>query len=134
VALQFGAWPQLFMLDRAVEYLPFVALGMLLWIYRGAWARITPGLLWSSSALFVALLAMSLWLELPKWLVGMASVPAVLAWMQNLPAAPQGWLAVLGRASLAIYLMNTIAIGLTKGVMLKLLPWDGVNFLLYSRC
>jgi uncharacterized membrane protein YcfT len=131
VALQFGAWPQLFMLDRAVEYLPFFALGMLLWIYRGAWARITPGLLWSGSALFAALLAMSLWLELPKWLVGAASVPAVLAWMQNLPAAPQGWLGVLGRASLAIYLMNTIAIGLTKGVMLKLLPWDGVNFLLY---
>ncbi len=131
VALQFAAWPQLFMLDRAVEYQPFFALGMLLWIYRGAWARVRPGLLWSSSVLFAALLAMSLWIELPKWLVGVASVPAVLAWMQSLPAAPQRWLAVLGRASLAIYLMNTIAIGLTKGVMLKLLPWDGVNFLLY---
>jgi fucose 4-O-acetylase-like acetyltransferase len=131
VALQFGVWPKLFMLDRVVEYLPFFALGMLLWIYRGAWAQITPGLLSSSSALFAALLAMSFWLELPKWLVGVASVPAVLGWMQNLPAAPLGWLVVLGRASLAIYLLNTIAIGLTKGVMLKLLPWDGVNFLLY---
>ena len=38
---------------------------------------------------------------------------------------------MLGRASLAIYLMNTIAIGLTKGLMLKLLPWHGINFLLY---
>ena len=131
VVLQFGAWPQLFMLDRVVEYLPFFALGMLLWMYRGAWARITPGLLWSSSAVFAALLAMSLWLELPKWLVGAASVPAVLAWTQSLPAVPRDWLAMLGRASLAIYLMNTIAIGLTKGVMLELLPWDGVNFLLY---
>jgi len=131
VALQFGAWPQLFMLDRVVEYLPFFAIGMLLWIYRDAWARVTPGVLWSSSALFAALLAMSPWLGLPKWLLGVASVPAVLAWAQNLPAGPQAWLAVLGRASLAIYLMNTIAIGLTKGVMLKVLPWDGVNFLLY---
>jgi uncharacterized membrane protein YcfT len=131
VALQFGTWPQLFMLDRVVEYLPFFAIGMLLWIYRGGWTRIPPGILWSSSALFAALLAMSLWLELPKWLVGAASVPAVLAWTQNLPARPQAWLAALGRASLAIYLMNTIAIGLTKGVMLKFLPWDGVNFLLY---
>ncbi|HJY77962.1 MAG TPA: acyltransferase [Burkholderiales bacterium] len=131
VALQFGAWPQLFMLDCVVEYLPFFALGMLLWMCRGAWARITPGLLWSSSALFAALLATSVWLEPPKWLVGAASVPAVLAWMQSLPPRPQAWLAVLGRASLAIYLMNTIAIGLTKGVMLKFLPWDGVNFLLY---
>jgi hypothetical protein len=42
-------------------------------------ARVTPGLLWWSRALAAALLAMSLWIELPKWLVGVASVPAVLA-------------------------------------------------------
>jgi hypothetical protein len=51
--------------------------------------------------------------------------------MHFLAATPQGWLAWLGRWSLAIYLMNTIAIGLTKGVMLKVLPWHGINFLLY---
>jgi fucose 4-O-acetylase-like acetyltransferase len=131
VALNFAAWPQVFMLDRTIEYLPFFAAGMLLWTGRELWLRIAPRVLWPASVFFVALLVMSFWLETPKWLVGAASVPAVLAWMLYLPAGPKGWLLRLGQASLAIYLMNTIAIGLTKGLMLKVLPWHGVNFLLY---
>jgi hypothetical protein len=55
----------------------------------------------------------------------------VLWAMRRLPAAWQDRLAWIGRASLAIYLMNTIAIGVTKGLMLRVLPWDGINFLLY---
>ena len=43
----------------------------------------------------------------------------------------QRWLTALGLGSLAIYLMNTIAIGVTKGLMLKLFPWDGPNFRVY---
>lgn len=131
IALQFAAWPQLFMLDRVVEYLPFFAGGMLLWTGRELWLRAASRLAWPATVLFAALLAMSFWQEVPKWLVGAVSVPAVLAWMQAVPAAPRAWLVTLGRASLAIYLMNTIAIGLTKGLLLKLLPWHGINFLLY---
>jgi hypothetical protein len=115
------------MLDRVVEYLPFFALGMLLWMHRSAWARITPAVLWAATLLF----ALLLWLDAPKWAAGAASVLPVLGWMQRLPAAPQRWLTALGLASLAIYLMNTIAIGLTKGLMLKVFPWDGANFLVY---
>jgi hypothetical protein len=131
VALNFAAWPQIFMLDRTIEYLPFFAAGMLLWTGRDLWLRAAPRVLWPATVFFAALLVMSYWLEMPKWLVGAASVPAVLAWMLYVPAGPKGWLVLLGKASLAIYLMNTIAIGLTKGLMLKVLPWDGVNFLLY---
>jgi fucose 4-O-acetylase-like acetyltransferase len=132
VALNFvGPWSQLFMLDAAVEYLPFFAGGIVLWMYRDAWMRIRPGPLWAATMFFAALLVMAQLQVVPKWLVGAASVLPVLAWMQRLPAGPLGWLAALGRASLAIYLMNTIAIGVTKALMLKLLPWDGVNFLLY---
>jgi fucose 4-O-acetylase-like acetyltransferase len=132
VALSFaGPRTQLFMLDEAVAYLPFFAGGMLLWMYREIWERILPGALWATTLLFAALLVMAQFQEMPKWLVGSASLLPVLAWMQRLPAGPLGGLAALGRASLAIYLMNTIAIGVTKGLMLKLLPWDGPNFLLY---
>jgi hypothetical protein len=35
----------------------------------------------------------------------------------------------LGQFSFAIYLFNTLTIGLAKGVLLKIAPWDGVNFL-----
>jgi fucose 4-O-acetylase-like acetyltransferase len=34
-----------------------------------------------------------------------------------------------GKYSFVIYLFNTLTIGLTKGVLLKVAPWDGVNFL-----
>jgi fucose 4-O-acetylase-like acetyltransferase len=34
-----------------------------------------------------------------------------------------------GKFSFVIYLFNTLTIGLTKGVLLKIAPWDGVNFL-----
>ena len=131
VALQFAVWPQYFMLHRVIDYLPFFAAGMLLWTGRDLWVRIAPRVAWPATAFFVLLLAMSFWQEVPKWLVGAASVPAVLAWMRSVPARPQAWLVMLGRASLAIYLMNTIAIGLTKGLLLKLMPWHGVNFLFY---
>ncbi len=127
VALNFADWPAYFMLDRAVEYLPFFALGTLLWTYRAAWSPLAPGMLWGSTLLF----ALLLWQEFPKWAVGAASVLPVLGWMQRIPPRAQAWLAVLGLASLAIYLMNTIAIGLTKGLMLKVFPWDGANFLVY---
>lgn len=43
-------------------------------------------------------------------------------------------LAALGRASMAIYLMNTIAIGVAKALLLLIRPWDGVNFLVSFRC
>lgn len=36
-----------------------------------------------------------------------------------------------GKYSFVIYLFNTIMIGLSKGVMLHILPWDGINFLLF---
>ena len=36
-----------------------------------------------------------------------------------------------GKYSFAIYLSNTLAIGLTEGLMLKIAPWDGANFLVF---
>ena len=116
------------MLDEVVYYLPFFAAGMALGMWREHWQRAGVVALGLSTALFVAV-AFSL--AAPKWLVGALSVLPVLWAMQRLSAAWQDRLAWIGRASLTIYLMNTIAIGLTKALMFKVLPWDGINFLLY---
>jgi peptidoglycan/LPS O-acetylase OafA/YrhL len=35
----------------------------------------------------------------------------------------------LGKFSFVIYLFNTLTIGLAKGILLKVAPWDGINFL-----
>ena len=128
LALNLTVWPRLFMLDEVVYYLPFFAGGMALWMWREHWERAGVVALGLTTALFVAL-AFSL--AAPKWLLGALSVLPALWAMQRLPAAWQDRLAWIGRASLTIYLFNTIAIGLAKGLLLRVLPWDGVNFLLY---
>jgi len=128
LALNLALWPKLFMLDEVVYYLPFFAGGMALWMWREHWERAGVVALAFTTALFVVL-AFSL--AAPKWLVGALSVLPVLWAMRRLPAAWQDRLAWIGRASLTIYLINTIAIGLAKGLLLRVLPWDGVNFLLY---
>jgi len=128
LALNLAPWPELFMLDEVVYYLPFFAGGMALWMWREHWERAGVVAFGLTTALFLTL-AFSL--AAPKWLVGALSVLPVLWTMRRLPAAWQDRLAWIGRASLTIYLINTIAIGVTKGLLLRVLPWDGINFLLY---
>lgn len=129
-----AAWvdaPPVLMLDRVVEYLPFFALGMVLWQHAERWQRMGLAATAACIACFAALLAASFALDVPKWLAGAASVPAVLALAQHLPAGVERALGTVGVASLAIYLMNTIMIGLAKAALLLVMPWDGANFLLF---
>jgi fucose 4-O-acetylase-like acetyltransferase len=86
--------------------------------------RVWPHLL----AVFVGVLAISVWYRLPPLVIGVISVPA----LHGLCRA--GWLAkstvleTLGWYTFSIYLMNTLVIGVLKGVILKITPWDGWRF------
>ena len=66
---------------------------------------------------------------LAKFVIGIASIPALLwlvrtRWFSKLSA-----LDYLGHYTFPIYLMNTVVIGVMKGVILRFVSWDGVNFL-----
>ena len=63
---------------------------------------------------------------------GCLSIPALHALVRRPVFARSRVLAMLGLYSFVIYLLNTPFIGLVKGLGLKLLPWDGPNFLLYA--
>lgn len=67
-----------------------------------------------------------------KDLIGLASIPAFMAFASSI-ASPrdQRALLVLGEYTFTIYLMNTLFIGFSKGVLLKFVPWDGLHFLLH---
>jgi fucose 4-O-acetylase-like acetyltransferase len=69
---------------------------------------------------------------LAKTLIGLASVPALYSFvkLKFLKHSDDLYL-LLGEFTFSIYLMNTIFIGLTKGLLLKIMPWDGTNFLLF---
>lgn len=75
------------------------------------------------------LLGLVVGFDLPKWLVGIASIPALhflarQSWV-NRHGKVLLWLSVY---AFPIYLMNTMAIGLVKGVVLKFTTWHGSNF------
>jgi len=80
---------------------------------------------------FILALALAIPLDIPKFALGLLSIPACHAMM----TMRVGWgkaLLCLATYTFPIYLMNTMFIGVTKGVMLKFTTWDGLNFLWFG--
>jgi peptidoglycan/LPS O-acetylase OafA/YrhL len=67
----------------------------------------------------------------PKLVIGVLSIPALHALVRSVWAKSSVLLA-LGLYTFPIYLMNTLAIGVTRSVLQKLIPWDGFTFLAYA--
>ncbi len=70
--------------------------------------------------------------DVSKFFIGIFSIPAIWAIVRNARFFSLKFWEILGKYTFPIYLMNTIAIGLAKGVMTKFMPWDGVNFLIIA--
>jgi fucose 4-O-acetylase-like acetyltransferase len=131
VALQFFNWPEELAIRAAVEYLPFFALGMVLWIYRPFWAPVGRWVFWLGAIVFVGLLVLSNYHPVSRWLTGAGSILPLIGLVQRIPTRLQSFVSYLGQNSLSIYLFNVIVMGLVKGVLFLVLSWNGVNFLIY---
>lgn len=131
IALSVLPWPQWFMLDRLMGYLPFFCGGIVLCLRREWWSPIPAALGWGALAVFAVMLATFLPLRPPEWLLGALSVPALLTVVQRVHDPLRRFLAMVGGYSMSIYLMNTIVIGVVKGLMLKVHGWDGPAFLVF---
>jgi fucose 4-O-acetylase-like acetyltransferase len=71
----------------------------------------------------------------PKWrmlLVSATALPALHAAMRHPPRRIAWLLDQMTPYALAIYLLNTVFIGLAKGVLMTRLPWDASWFPLYA--
>lgn len=75
----------------------------------------------------IALLPFS-WLSFAS---GLLSIPFLLGVVMVMPGAWINVFLVLGVNTFVIYLLNTICIGVTKGVMLKMLSWNGIGFFIF---
>jgi uncharacterized membrane protein YcfT len=71
------------------------------------------------------------WRDGIAFATALVSIPAIHGTVLAIHGQAPSWSQVFGRYTFAIYLLNTIAIGVTKGVMLRVMPWDGPNFLLF---
>lgn len=134
IALQGPVWPTILNMDYCIEYMPFFSLGILLGQH---WPKVKNSVLKAGSwplwfvPFFAALVYCAVEGPLQKWLVGLLSVPFVLTLHQKVGGHIKAWLTFIGSYTLSIYLMNTIFIGVAKGVLMTILPWRGNYFYIY---
>ncbi|GGX82269.1 acyltransferase family protein [Massilia dura] len=127
-------WPELLNISAIVEYIPFFAAGILI---GQNWNRLASGVLSTRYLLFwvapfVIAIAYCILVDwLPKWFVGTLSIPAALVAAQAARGIVAEKLVFLGNHTLSIYLMNTIFIGLMKGILLPLVPYRDAWFIIY---
>jgi hypothetical protein len=70
--------------------------------------------------------------QVSKTVVGLAAIPAffgIASWVRGY--TDRWMLLTLGSYSLSIYLMNTMFIGLAKGLMFEITHWHGTNFVAF---
>lgn len=127
---------QLFM-DRFAEFYLFFMLGALAVDAGEGWTSFVDRYRWVTlSALGGALLVLFSFQSFsPHWshlLCGTLSLAALHGLVRWTPLANSKLLLFLGTYSFVIYLLNTPAIGLAKGVLIKWVPWDGPTFVIHA--
>lgn len=137
LALQFIEVPPIAYLDRFARHVLFFALGC--WVAERE-ERLMPAFeRWQ--ALWWLVFAATIWAALEglisEWwalvVCGVACVPALHGAMRLPPIARWEWPLRLGRYSMSIYLFNTIAIGVTKAVLLALgVAWTADGFWIHG--
>jgi fucose 4-O-acetylase-like acetyltransferase len=130
--------PPLFYADRIVTYVPFFFAGMVAADNDNAWCR------WLDTwrVPLAVLFAGALWLDLrygaaiPRNLtmlgVSIVALPALHSIVRQLPDAAIDLLDRLAPYAFAIYLLNTVFIGLAKAALMKQLPWDASWFPVFA--
>ncbi len=128
LALHFVELPTLFGLSSLGEYAFVFALGCTAGDHYPSYSKWYEryGALFVAPFLVVTYFAVS-W-DVPKFALGLMSIPACQALVGMRIANSWNVLKKLGYYTFPIYLMNTLFIGVTKGVMLKFSTWDGINF------
>jgi fucose 4-O-acetylase-like acetyltransferase len=149
--LRWGVWPHLALglavfvtglpdriyLNKAAEVAVYFALGALAGERAerldAPLARLGPFLLIPFAALLVGFeFVPRAWREPVAVATALVSIPAIHGTVLALYGQRNSVWTFFGRYTFAIYLLNTIAIGVTKGVMLRVMPWDGANFLVFA--
>jgi len=119
--------------DRFFLYLPFFLFAGLAVQRRERWTAFVDRYLWINLIIFAAAIIVTRVIanyNLSILLCGFLSIPVLHGFCRRKISEVGGVLAILGGFSFVIYLLNTVAIGLAKGVLLFFVPWDGSGFFL----
>ncbi len=124
-----------FLIDSIFEYLIFFTLGAVAVVHYESYLKYIDSyraLFWVIFCLSFLLMYFGVGKEVSKLVIGLCSIPALHALVRTQTAEKMHFLISWGLLSFSIYLMNTITIGLAKGITLKFMDWDGHNFLIVA--
>jgi fucose 4-O-acetylase-like acetyltransferase len=129
--------PHVMYLDRVARFLLFFSLGGAAATMGNRWLEYVDRFYLAALAVLAIFLVVVL-LEFDAisdrmrlFMCGVASMPALHGLVRRSGLSHSGALLTLGAMSFVIYLLNTPFIGLVKGILLKFMSWDGVNFLVF---
>ena len=132
VVLHCLAVPQIAYLNRVAYFFVYFLIGCVVGKYRTQAMQFIDRTLPVSGVVFSVSLVLAV-MQVEPELTGEICALSSLAFIHGLTRTD--WLdgseALMwfGKFSFVIYLFNTLTIGLAKGVLLKVAPWDGINFL-----
>ncbi len=132
--------PHVMYLDRVAIFYPFFLLGGVAADAGERWLSFIDRFRWMLCGAFVLVLLVTfgpseVFLRPEKLLIcGILSMPALHSLVRSGILSRSRALLTLGMLSFSIYLLNTPCIGIVKGLMLKLISWDGLNFLIFAPC
>jgi fucose 4-O-acetylase-like acetyltransferase len=137
LALFLIGMPHHLFMDRFAEYYLFFMMGALAADAGEAWTSFIDRYRWVTlAALGIVLLVLFSQPSFdPHWshlLCGTLSLAALHGLVRWEKIAHSSVLLYLGIYSFVIYLLNTPAIGLAKGLLIKWVPWDGPTFIVHA--
>jgi fucose 4-O-acetylase-like acetyltransferase len=130
--------PAILYADRIVGYAPFFVAGLAAAEYDSLWCRLLDAWRVPLSLLFACALLLDLryGAAVPRDVamlgVSILALPALHAIVRRLPPAAIPVLDRVTPYAFAIYLLNTVFIGLAKALLMKQLPWDAGWFPLFA--
>jgi peptidoglycan/LPS O-acetylase OafA/YrhL len=131
-------YPPLLYADRIGTYAPFFLAGLVAAAYDAAWCRSLDAGRMPLALLFAGALLLDLRYgaavprNLAMLVVSLVAIPALHALVRGLPTTAVRLLDRMTPYAFAIYLLNTVFIGLAKAVLMKQLPWDAAWFPLFA--
>lgn len=135
IVLRFVPPPDYFAIRTVFEYFFVFALGLLAMQHYDKYTK----LLDRYRVLFLVLFGLSFTLSflnldevVTKFIVGTCSIPALHSLARTKLFLNSSQLALYSKNTYAIYLMNTLAIGVTKAALIFFIPWGGWGFVLMA--
>jgi fucose 4-O-acetylase-like acetyltransferase len=133
-SVHFLTVPDVLYLNRVAYFFVYFMVGCVVGRYRIQAMQFFDATLPVSGAIFavsIVLATMQVEPVLTETICALSSLAFIHGLMRTTLPSHSDALLWFGKYSFAIYLFNTLAIGLSKGLLLKVMPWEGTNFLAF---